>query len=107
MTVLDYFAWFVLIAILFTALLAFVALAQLPGRIASARNHPQADAINVAGWLGLLLTLGIVWVAAMIWANIVPSDRSVGGGSDGDTDALTTRVAALESKLESLRGGVQ
>jgi hypothetical protein len=43
---------------------------MMPGKIAAQRKHPQAEAINVAGWLGLLT--GIVWILAMIWAYIKP-----------------------------------
>jgi hypothetical protein len=38
----------------------------LPGRIAIARHHPEAEAVNMMGWLGFL---GVVpWVQAFIWA---------------------------------------
>lgn len=48
-------------------LLAFVALlAALPGIIAKARNHPQHQAVNVCGWVGL--PTGILWAVAMVWA---------------------------------------
>ena len=30
-----------------------VVMAALPGRIAKARSHPQTEAINVLGWVGL------------------------------------------------------
>ena len=48
-------------------------LGSLPGKIARSRNHPQAEAITVCGWLGLLLTGGLLWVVAMVWA--YTSDR--------------------------------
>src|SRR5271165_3386381 len=38
----------------------------LPGRIAIARRHPEAEAVNIMGWLGFL---GVVpWVQALIWS---------------------------------------
>ncbi len=74
MSGLDIFAWIVLITILFAAVIIFVVLARLPGRIATRRKHPQAEAINVAGWLGLFF-FGIIWVLALIWAFTVPSWR--------------------------------
>jgi hypothetical protein len=52
----------------FVVYLVFV-LGGLPGRIAKQRNHPQADAIRIMGWLGLL-TGGIVWAVALVWAYI-------------------------------------
>lgn len=38
----------------------------LPGKIARQRNHPDADAVNLMGWLGFL---GVVpWINALIWS---------------------------------------
>ena len=38
----------------------------LPGRIAIARRHPEAEAVSIMGWLGFL---GVVpWVQALIWS---------------------------------------
>lgn len=53
----------------FTALgvVALLSVAALPGRIARRRQHPQAPAVNLCGWLGLPTGLG--WVIAMIWAH--------------------------------------
>jgi NADH:ubiquinone oxidoreductase subunit 6 (subunit J) len=71
MTGLDYFSTFVLILVIATAVGVLVVLAMMPGKIAAQRNHPQAEAIMVAGWLGLLT--GIIWILAMIWAYMKPS----------------------------------
>lgn len=67
MSGLDIFAWIVLIVIIVAAIAIFVVVARLPGQIARRRGHPQAEAINVAGWLGLFF-FGIIWALAMIWA---------------------------------------
>ena len=45
----------------------WVWLAGLPGRIAIARKHPEAEAVNLLGWAGLLPTV-YPWVQAFIWA---------------------------------------
>jgi hypothetical protein len=38
----------------------------LPGKIAIARRHPEADAVNLMGWVGFL---GVVpWIQALIWS---------------------------------------
>jgi hypothetical protein len=42
-------------------------LAGLPGRIAIARNHPEAEAVQWMGWAGLLPTV-LPWINAFIWA---------------------------------------
>ena len=55
MTGIDIFAWIVFIVILLSVVVVFVTLAQMPGKTARARSHPQAEAINIASWLGLLL----------------------------------------------------
>ena len=98
MTGIDYFTWFVLIMIAATLIVGFVVLAQLPGKMAAANSHPQAAAINMAGWLGLIFTVGIVWIVAMIWAQIKPAASAPPGE---DVDALKARVAELEAQLAS------
>jgi hypothetical protein len=45
----------------------WVWLAGLPGRIAIARKHPEAEAVKLLGWAGLLPTV-YPWVQAFIWA---------------------------------------
>ena len=72
MTGLDIFATIVLLLVIATVVGILVVLAMMPGKIAAQRNHPQAEAVNVAGWLGMLT--GIIWILAMIWAYIKPTD---------------------------------
>jgi len=45
-----------------------ILLGGLPGHIARKRGHPSADAVAVAGWLGIF-TFGIIWLIALIWAH--------------------------------------
>ena len=102
MTAIDYFAWLVFIVIILAAAYVFVALAQLPGKTAKKRGHPQADAINVAGWIGLF-TAGVVWVIAIIWAFMKPIAPYQDDSAD-ETEALRARVAELEARLEAAEG---
>jgi hypothetical protein len=51
-----------------------IALAAWPGRTARARNHPFADAINVAGWV-TILTGGVLWPLALVWAYATSGDE--------------------------------
>ena len=44
----------------------FVWLAGLPGRIAIARKHPDAEAVKIMGYLGFLPL--VPWIQAFIWA---------------------------------------
>jgi len=48
-------------------LLVYIWIAGLPGRIALKRNHPEAEAVKLMGWAGLLPTV-YPWVKAFIWA---------------------------------------
>jgi Protein of unknown function (DUF3302) len=72
MGALDVFALVVLIVIAVSLVGIAIVLAAMPGRIAAQRGHPQTDAIRICGWLGLL-TLGILWPIALIWAYLKPS----------------------------------
>jgi hypothetical protein len=71
---LDVFALFVLLVLLAAVVAIWLALGMLPGRIARQRGHPQADAIAVAGWWGVI-TLGILLPLAWIWAYTKPVAR--------------------------------
>jgi len=92
MTGLDYFAFVVLFVLTAAGLVAAVFLGSLPGKIAADRGHPQADAIRLAGWLGLL-TLGLLFPIALIWAYTRPS------GSQAIAE-LRQEVADLRDRLE-------
>ena len=48
-------------------ILIYIWIAGLPGRIAIARNHPDAEAVKLMGWAGLLPTV-LPWIQAFIWA---------------------------------------
>jgi hypothetical protein len=63
----DYLT-FLTFALAGAAIVVFwVWLAGLPGRIAIARKHPEAEAVKLLGWAGLLPTI-YPWVQALIWA---------------------------------------
>jgi heme/copper-type cytochrome/quinol oxidase subunit 2 len=75
-------------------ILAVVKLGPLPGNIAKKRGHPQADAINVLGWIGVI-TLGVSWLIALVWAFTRSAEQH--------SEYLTERIAALESELAILK----
>jgi len=62
----DYLTFLVIFALVGAFLAAAVLVLGLPGRIAIARKHPDADAINIMGWLGFLAV--IPWMQAFMWA---------------------------------------
>lgn len=77
MSFLDWFALFVLIVIVASAVGGALLLGYMPGRIARQRSHPQADAISICGWMGLL-TFGLLLPVAYVWAYWRdPSSRSL------------------------------
>lgn len=84
-------------------------LGSLPGAIARSRNHPQADAINICGWMGIL-TL-VLWPLALVWAYLKPDKPLTGGEAPdarnkaliGNLHDAQQRLAALESRLPRQR----
>ena len=77
MTGLDIFALIVLIVLVLAVLAGWAMLGMYPGKIARARNHPQAEAISVCGWWGAI-TLGILSPIAFIWAYTNPDSDLLG-----------------------------
>lgn len=63
----------VLVILVMLGAYIFIELGGMPGKTAREREHPQADAINMLGWLGLLFG-GVGWVIAMVWARMAPLD---------------------------------
>ena len=82
-------------------------LGGLPGAIARARNHPQADAINICGWMGIITI--VLWPLAMVWAYVSTAKAdNTSSLLQIDANALiielqqaSQRLAALESKLST------
>ncbi len=61
----------ILVLLVFVLAAIYLELGALPGKKARERGHPQADAINVLGWFGLLLGF-VPWVGAFVWAYTRP-----------------------------------
>ena len=78
MSGLDLFALIVLSVLSIAAIGGVIALGMAPGRIARGRNHPQAQAIAVCGWWGII-TMGLLLPLAFIWAYTVPSSTVADG----------------------------
>lgn len=67
MTGLDIFALIVLIVLVAAGIAIWAILGAYPGKIARQRNHPQADAIAMCGWWGVI-SMGLLTPLAFIWA---------------------------------------
>ena len=92
---LEIFALLVLLVLCAAAIWLVVVIGNIPGNIARATNHPQAEAISYLAWIGLL-TMGVGWFVALVWAKLKPIPRE---------SELEQRISALEQRLQS--GGEQ
>lgn len=68
---MTYFALLVLLVLIAAIVGIWIVLGMMPGKIARQRNHPQADAINMCGWWGVI-TMGLLLPVAWIWAYTNP-----------------------------------
>jgi len=93
----DYLTFLTLFLAMVAGVAAWVWLAGLPGRIALARKHPEAEAVKLLGWAGLLPTI-YPWVQAFIWAfkptNIIDIRRF----PREETRAIDEDIARLEGR---------
>jgi len=62
----DYITFAALALVLAFMVAAILWLAGLPGRIAIARKHPDAEAVKLLGWAGFLPV--VPWIQAFVWA---------------------------------------
>jgi hypothetical protein len=62
----DYITFLVLALFVLSFMILLFWLAGLPGRIAIARKHPEAEAVKIMGWSGFLVV--VPWIQAFIWA---------------------------------------
>ena len=91
---LDVFALVVLLVLCAAAIWLVVVIGNIPGNMARAAGHPQASAINCLAWIGLL-TFGLGWFAALVWANMQPLFP---------TAQLEQRVRELEQRVGRQEG---
>jgi len=63
----DYLTFLTLMFCVVALGVTWLFLAGLPGRIALARKHPEAEAVKYLGYAGLLPTV-YPWMQALIWA---------------------------------------
>lgn len=62
----DYVTFLSLFVLVVAGLGLAVFILGLPGRIAIARNHPEAEAVYLMGWVGFLAV--VPWIQALGWA---------------------------------------
>ena len=96
---LNYFA---LVLLFFVAIVLFygvIAIHDIPYEIAKRRNHPQQDALHVAGWISLF-TLHAIWPFLWIWATLYREDRGWGFQTTQPETAET--ITELKAELQAL-----
>jgi len=77
----------------------------LPGRIAKKRHHSQAKAIEITAYLGLLVFP--LWMAALIWAYLVPVKLSATIETDGETGSGSRQGSATPTSATMQLGSVE
>lgn len=104
---LDYFALFLLLFVAIVIFYGIIAIHDIPYEIAKRRNHPQQDAIHVAGWISLF-TLHVLWPFLWIWATLYREDRGWGFSADGrsvvaeELSVLRNEIGDLSRRLAAL-----
>jgi hypothetical protein len=76
--------------------LIIIFIGGLPGRIAVSRKHPDAQAVTVMGWAGLLAV--VPWMQAFIWA-FKPTDIvDIRRFPREEAEAIDEEIARLSGK---------
>ncbi|NUY55940.1 DUF3302 domain-containing protein [Salinivibrio sp. EAGSL] len=107
---LDYIALGMLVFVVLVIFYGVIAIHDIPYEIAKRRNHPQQDAIHVAGWISLF-TLHTLWPFLWIWATLWREDRGWGFTTlkeeqhdiNHHVTQLSERIEQLKSDVESLK----
>ena len=102
MSGIDVFTWIVFLTIIAVVVLIFGFLGTWPGKVAKERKHPQAEAIQVASWVFLILGFAI-WPFVLVWAYMRPIARPLDAE---DVDAMA-RIAELEAELSILQAATE
>lgn len=109
---LEYVALGILIFAAVTVFYGVIVIHDIPYEIAKERNHPQQDALHVAGWVSLF-TLHVLWPFLWIWAMLYREDRGWGFStpdksttplnieSREEVDDLIKRIEILEQQMNS------
>ncbi|MCJ8302296.1 DUF3302 domain-containing protein [Shewanella sp.] len=109
---LDYFALGVIFFVAIFLFYGIIVIHDIPYEIAKERNHPQQDALHVAGWVSLF-TLHAIWPFLWIWATLYREDRGWGFNNvvqrelalEDEVKQLNKTVAQLEIRLLSIEQG--
>jgi Protein of unknown function (DUF3302) len=93
----DYVTFLALAILVAAGLALAVFVLGLPGRIAIARKHPEADAVYLMGWIGFVAV--VPWIQALIWAfkpTTVIDVRNLPRQERIETEAAIARLTGKE-----------
>jgi hypothetical protein len=94
----DYATFAALMLLVLAGLITVVWLAGLPGRIAIARKHPDAEAVKMMGYAGFLAA--VPWIQAFIWA-FKPTDIvDIRRFPKAEAQGIDEEIARLSGKPE-------
>lgn len=100
---LEYFALFLVFFVIIFLFYGIIVIHDIPYEIAVHRNHPQKEAIHVAGWISLF-TLGAIWPFLWIWASLNKTQFHVKNvDSSDDIDNLSKQLASLKEEVSNLK----
>jgi hypothetical protein len=107
MGVLDVVSLLILAILIVGVLFLILIVAAIPGVLAKKRHSPWAEAINVAGWIGILLPP--IWMLALIAAFVRPQ---VGDGaqiaiSQDETTELAAVIAKISERVTTLQNNIR
>ena len=97
---LEYVALGILVFAALTLFYGIIVIHDIPYEIAKKRNHPQQDALHVAGWVSLF-TLHVLWPFLWIWATLYREDRGW-----GFSHQESTTTPPINSEDDNLQGQV-
>jgi len=110
---LEYVALGILVFVALTLFYGIIVIHDIPYEIAKHRNHPQQDAIHVAGWISLF-TLHVLWPFLWIWATLYREDRGWGFNDKNkaeetniNNEEMTQRFTELNKRVELLEKQLQ
>jgi hypothetical protein len=107
MGILDVVSLVILAILIVGVLFLILIVAAIPGVLAKKRHSPWTEAINVAGWIGVLLPP--IWMLALIAAFVRPR---VGDGaqiaiSQEETTELASAIARISERIAALQDNIQ
>jgi len=101
---LEYVALGILVFAAVTLFYGIIVIHDIPYEIAKHRNHPQQDALHVAGWISLF-TLHVLWPFLWIWATLYREDRGWGFSHPKQEETKnepSMELTKLQTRVENL-----